>query len=120
MMQERERPHPPVALAGNDAEAVVFDLVQPLAAGGQHIGFGREARRDEPGRKVTLQHVEQIKLGNGDCNFELGGKPYVSQSAMALRQPTCAVASPGPSRSHARRVGATWMIGVLVAVQMPA
>src|SRR5439155_17972064 len=76
-------PHLRASLAGDDAEAVVLDLVQPLAAGGQHIGFGREARRDEPGRKVTLQHVEQIKLGNGDCNFELGGKPYVSQSAMA-------------------------------------
>ena len=35
-------------LAGNEAEAVVFDLVQPLAAGRQLIGFGWEARRDEP------------------------------------------------------------------------
>jgi hypothetical protein len=26
----------------------VFDLVQPLAAGRQLIGFGWEARRDEP------------------------------------------------------------------------
>jgi hypothetical protein len=32
-------------LAGNDAEAVVLDLVQPLAAGRQLIGFGWEARR---------------------------------------------------------------------------
>src|SRR5262249_53557321 len=29
------------SLAGNDAEAVVLDLMQPLAAGGQLIGFGR-------------------------------------------------------------------------------
>jgi hypothetical protein len=27
-----------------------------LAAGRQLIGFGREARRDEPGREGTLQH----------------------------------------------------------------
>jgi hypothetical protein len=41
-------------LAGDDTEAVVLDLVQPLAAGGQLIGFGWEARRDEPGREGTL------------------------------------------------------------------
>ena len=34
------------------AEAVVLDLVQPLAAGWQLIRFGREAWRDEPGREV--------------------------------------------------------------------
>ena len=44
--------------AGDDAEAVVLDLVQPLAAGRQLIGFGWEARRDEPGRQGTLQHVD--------------------------------------------------------------
>jgi hypothetical protein len=44
--------------AGNDAETVMLDLVQPLAAWGQLIGFRREARRDEPGRKGTLQHVD--------------------------------------------------------------
>ena len=43
-------------LAGNDAKAVVLDLVQPLAAGRQFMGFGWEARRDEPGREGTLQH----------------------------------------------------------------
>jgi len=32
-------------------EAVVFDLVQPLAAGRQLRGFCRKARRDEPGRE---------------------------------------------------------------------
>ena len=45
------------SLAGNDAEAVVLDFMQPLAAGGQLIGFGWEARRDEPSREGTLQHV---------------------------------------------------------------
>ena len=47
-------PHPLASLAGNDAKAVVLDFVQPLAAGRQLIGFGWEARRDEPGRQGTL------------------------------------------------------------------
>src|SRR5215470_3131718 len=51
-------PHLRASLAGNDAEAVILDFVQPLAAGRQLIGFGREARRDEPGREGTLQHVD--------------------------------------------------------------
>jgi hypothetical protein len=38
------------------AEAIVLDFVQPLAAGRQCCGFCREARRDEPGRQGTLQH----------------------------------------------------------------
>jgi len=33
-------PHLRASLAGNDAEAVVLDLMQPLAAGRQLIGFG--------------------------------------------------------------------------------
>jgi len=49
-------PHLRAGLAGNDAEAVVLDLMQPLAAGEQFIGFGWETRRDEPGREGTLQH----------------------------------------------------------------
>src|SRR5262249_53103270 len=44
-------PHLCAVLAGNDAEAIVLDLVQPLAAGRQLVGFGWEARRDEPGRE---------------------------------------------------------------------
>jgi hypothetical protein len=43
-------------LAGDDPKAIVFDLMQPLAACGQLIGFGWETRRDEPGRERTLQH----------------------------------------------------------------
>ena len=43
---------------GDNPEAVVLDLVQPLAAGRQFIGFGWEARRNEPGREGTLQHVD--------------------------------------------------------------
>jgi len=44
-------------LAGDGTEAVVFDLVQPLAAERQLIGFGWEARRDEPGREgAHTQH----------------------------------------------------------------
>jgi hypothetical protein len=49
--------HLDAGLAGNDAEAVVLDLVQPLAAGRQFIGFGWKTWDDEPGRQGTLQHV---------------------------------------------------------------
>src|SRR6516225_10099701 len=50
-------PHLRAVLAGDDAEAVVLDLVQPLAARRQCVGFDREARRDEPGRESAhTQH----------------------------------------------------------------
>jgi hypothetical protein len=51
-------PHLRAILAGNDAEAVMLDLVQPLAARRQCCGFCRKARRDEPGREGTLQHAQ--------------------------------------------------------------
>ena len=51
-------PHPLTILAGDDTESVMLDLVQPQAAGRQLIGFGGEARRDEPGREGTLQHAD--------------------------------------------------------------
>ena len=35
-------PHASVAFAGDDAEAVVLDLVQPRAAGRRSRGLGRE------------------------------------------------------------------------------
>src|SRR6516162_7646380 len=56
-------PHLRAILAGNDAEAVMFDLMQPLAAGRQLVGFGWKARRDEPGREGTLQHEESNTVG---------------------------------------------------------
>src|SRR5215471_17349785 len=34
-------------------------------SGGQLIGFGRKARRDEPGRPGTLQHVEINRIRQG-------------------------------------------------------
>jgi len=43
-------PHLRAVLASNDAEAFM------------------QARRDEPARKSTLQHVGQIELGRGECN----------------------------------------------------
>src|SRR5215831_18423881 len=46
-------PHPLTILAGDDSESIVLDLMQPLASGRQLVGFGREARRDEAGRKST-------------------------------------------------------------------
>src|SRR5262245_30126378 len=56
-------PHPPASLAGNDAEAVMLDLMQPLAARGQLIGFGWETRRNEAGRQGSLQHVKRVIVG---------------------------------------------------------
>ncbi|HYP58055.1 MAG TPA: hypothetical protein VEQ35_07190 [Beijerinckia sp.] len=50
-------PHPLTVLAGNDAEAVMLDLVQPSVARRQLIGFGWEAGRDEAGREgAHTQH----------------------------------------------------------------
>ena len=49
-------PHLRASLAGNDAEAVMLDLVQPSVARRQLVGLGWKARRDDPGREATLQH----------------------------------------------------------------
>ena len=62
-------PHLRAVLPGDDTKAVVLDLVQPLAARWQLIGFGRKARHDEPGREARLQHGNQIRLANHNCNF---------------------------------------------------
>src|SRR5215831_5776627 len=56
--RSRIEPHARTILAGNDAEAVVFNFVQPLTARWQFVGFCRKARRDEPGGQGTLQHVD--------------------------------------------------------------
>ena len=46
------------ALVTDEIERGNAVVIQLLAAGGQLIGFGWEARRDEPGREGTLQHVD--------------------------------------------------------------
>ena len=51
-------PHLRASFAGDNGEAIVLDFMQPIAAGRQLVGFCWEARRDEPGRQGTLQHVE--------------------------------------------------------------
>src|SRR5262245_10625054 len=66
-LDDRTEPHPLAVLTGDDAEAVMLDLMQPLAAGRQLIGFGWKARRNEPGRQGTLQHAETNRIGRGDC-----------------------------------------------------
>jgi hypothetical protein len=43
--------------------------MQPLPAGGQLIGFGRETWRDEPGREGTLQHDALSKVGQGQLQL---------------------------------------------------
>src|SRR5215475_2350564 len=49
--REAVEPHLRAGLSGDNAKAVVFDFVQPIAAGRQLIGLGRETWRDEPGRE---------------------------------------------------------------------
>jgi hypothetical protein len=55
-------PHLRASLAGNDAEAVMLDFMQPLAARGQLIGFRWETRRDEAGRQGTASRACQSKM----------------------------------------------------------
>jgi hypothetical protein len=44
--------------------------------GGRQLEVGWQARRDEPSRVGTLQHAEQIKLGNVYCKFgPIGVRP---------------------------------------------
>ena len=56
-------PHSRAVLPGDNPKAVMLDLMQPLAAGRQLVGFGWEARCDEPGREGTLQHAEPNTVG---------------------------------------------------------
>src|SRR5262249_46777332 len=58
-------PHSRPILPSNNPKAIVLDFVQPLAAGRQLVGFGWEARRDEPGREGTLQLAETNRIGQG-------------------------------------------------------
>jgi hypothetical protein len=51
-------PHLRAVLPGDDPKAIVFDLMQPLAAGRQLISLAWEARRDEPGPKSTAQQAD--------------------------------------------------------------
>src|SRR5262249_26301688 len=49
--------HALTILAGDDPKVVMLNLMQPLAAGRQLVGFGWEARRDEAGREgAHTQH----------------------------------------------------------------
>ena len=64
-------PHPLAVLAGNDAEAIVLDLVQPLAAGRQFISFGRKARRDEPGQECAHTQHNAAYLGTIAAHLNL-------------------------------------------------
>jgi len=64
-------PHPVAVLAGDDAEAVVLDLVQPRLAGGRRVSFGREAGGDEAGRKRT-QHVRKHRGAAAKCESGAG------------------------------------------------
>jgi len=51
-----EKPHARNVAAHQHSEAVIFNLVHPLAARWQFIGFSWKTRGDEAGWKGTLQH----------------------------------------------------------------
>src|ERR1700730_5167367 len=63
--------HPVAVLAGDDAEAVMLDLVQPHLAGGERVSFGREAGGDEAGRKRT-QHGSKHRCAAAKCESSGG------------------------------------------------
>src|SRR5262245_11725313 len=73
-------PHLRASLAGNDAEAVVLDLMQPQAAGRQRVGFGGEARRNEAGRKST-------RTGKHDVGINRQRWPRLEGSWGTVSQP---------------------------------
>jgi hypothetical protein len=49
-------PHPFAILAGDAAEAVMLDLVQPAVTGGRALGRCGKARLDEPRRQGTQRN----------------------------------------------------------------
>ena len=53
------------SLAGNDAEAIMLDLVQPIAAGRQLVGFGWEAHFARQGR-VRLDDLRTAEVGTSE------------------------------------------------------
>ena len=54
------RAHAIAVLASDYSEAVVLDLMQPLAAGRQLVGFGWEARRMNPGGRARIRNIMPI------------------------------------------------------------
>ena len=61
-------PHPRPVLAGNNPKAIVLDLVQPLAAGGQLVGF------------LVERHGAMNPAGKVRCNIMPIAKGYVRVS----------------------------------------
>src|SRR5262249_1073005 len=113
-------PHLRARLTGNDAEAVMFDLMQPLAAGRQLIGFGWETRRDEAGREGTLQPGNQIRLANHNCNFYQPKARVLLPLVSVMTHSDCVVASPGPpAKTSPRRPGSCSHLSSTVARMPP-
>ena len=52
-------------------KTVVLDLMHPLAAGWQLIGFGWQARRDEPGREGAHTQHNAAYLGTIAAHLNL-------------------------------------------------
>ena len=70
-------------LAGDDPEAVVLDLVQPLAAVRQLDGFGWKARRDETGREA--RHTQHCGLKLKKDEAERMNEPSKKEPRAGLR-----------------------------------
>src|SRR5262249_12077016 len=68
---------------------------------GDSFGFGWKARRDEPGREATLQHGNQIRLANHNCNFYRLKARVLLPSTPVMTHSVCVVANPGPPAKQA-------------------
>src|SRR6516164_5647445 len=62
-------PHSRALLPSNNPKAMCLISCRHWPPDGSFVVLMGKARRDEPGREGTLQHAEQIKLDNGDCNL---------------------------------------------------
>src|SRR5262249_22749161 len=89
-------PHLVAVLAGDDAEAVVLDLMEPCVPGWRLRGFSREAGRDEAEREGHGQAYGTVALGKSTTgpkcaawwqlttHFPTNSKSKVSYSAPSI------------------------------------
>ena len=76
---------PRAILWGDNAEAVVLDLMQPLPAGWRFRRFRRQARLDNPGRQGTRRTKTGRPSTEGRCPLSPGERP--SECAIVGLQP---------------------------------
>ena len=81
--------------------------MQPLAVGGQLIGFGWETRRDEPGREGTLQHDALSKVGQGQLQLRPDQPAFFDRMVLAMTgRPPAGRGKPWPVVTEAAGRGA--------------